>query len=158
MTMEATGVSVRREVTVDAAPERAFDVFNAGFDRWWPRTHKLGEADLAEAILEPRLGGRWYERCVDGSECDWGQVLAYEPPRRLLLSWLLDPAFELDPDNPTEVEVTFTELAEGRTRVEVEHRGLERFGPEGAERMRAAIGSGEGWGGILRRYAEAVRA
>jgi uncharacterized protein YndB with AHSA1/START domain len=156
MTMQATEVTVRREVTVEAPPERAFDVFTAGFDRWWPRTHKLGEADLQEAILEPKRGGRWYERDVDGSECEWGEVLAYEPPRRLLLSWLLDPQFEIDADNPTEVEVRFTEV-EGGTRVELEHRGLERFGPDGAEKMRAAIDSEGGWAGILDRYGEAVR-
>ena len=158
MTMQATEVSVRREVVVEATPERAFEVFTAGFDRWWPRTHKLGEADLAEAILEPKTGGRWYERTVDGRECDWGEVLAYDPPRRLLLSWLLDPQFEIDADNPTEVEVRFTAAGPERSRVEIEHRGLERFGPDGAEKMRSAIDSEGGWQGILEGYAEAVRA
>ena len=81
---------VRKEIVVEAAAERAFRVFTDKFDRWWPRDHHIGKAELKEAVLEPRAGGRWYEIGVDGSQCDWGKVLAYEPPRRLLLAWQLN--------------------------------------------------------------------
>ena len=157
MNTDATASAVRREIVVEAAAERAFETFTSGFDRWWPREHKLGEADLEEVVLEPRAGGRWYERCVDGSECDWGEVLAFEPSRRLLLSWLLDPDFAIDADSPTEIEVLFKAEGPDRTRVTLEHRGLERFGPEGASKMADALDSEGGWRGILERFAEAAR-
>ncbi len=155
---EATLEAVRREITVQAPPERAFAVFTERFDSWWPRSHKIGAADMAEAILEPRAGGRWYERDADGSECDWGEVLAYDPPRRLVLSWHLNGEWAYDPDpaHASEIEVTFTGAGDG-TRVELVHRHFERHGAT-AEALREAVGGEGGWNGLLKLYEEALLA
>ena len=108
---------------------------------------------MTAGVIEPRAGGRWYEVCEDGSQCDWGKVLVWEPPASLVLAWQLDAQFQYDPNLLTEVEVRFT--AEGATtRVDLEHRNLERFGPD-AEKMRTSIDSPKGWPDILRQYAEA---
>jgi uncharacterized protein YndB with AHSA1/START domain len=157
MTEQAAGVSVTKAITVEAPIERAFAVFTEGFDGWWPRGHHIGEADLDKAVMEPRAGGRWYERGVDGSECDWGSVLAWEPPRRVVLAWQLDGEWKHDPDFLTEVEVRFTAEGPDRTHVELEHRNLERFG-DAMEKVRASIGSDDGWGGLLEAYAKAAAA
>ena len=147
---------VRHAVTVPVPIERAFSVFTDGFDTWWPRSHKIGGADLAEAVLERRTGGRWYERDVDGNECEWGEVLAFEPPRRLLISWHINSSWQYEPDpaQASEVEVLFTEL-EGQTRVELEHRYIERHGASAGE-MRQAFESQGGWPGLLDSYAKAA--
>jgi uncharacterized protein YndB with AHSA1/START domain len=89
--------SVRFEIDVEAPIEHVFRVFSEGFDSWWPRDHHIGEVDMAVAILEPRIGGRWYELGVDGSESDWGTVLAWDPPRHVAVSWHLDGTFRFDP-------------------------------------------------------------
>ena len=123
-----TTTSVRKTITVDVPIARAFEVFTTDFDRWWPRTHHVGATDMAEAIMEGRQGGRWYERGIDGSECEWGSVLVYEPPERLVLAWQLDNEFHYDKDLHTEVEVRFTAEGPERTRVDLEHRGLDRYG------------------------------
>jgi uncharacterized protein YndB with AHSA1/START domain len=154
---EQTTLAVRRSVTVQAPPERAFDVFTYGFSSWWPlETHHIGAATATEGIMEPRAGGRWFERDADGNECDWGSVLAFEPPRRVLLAWHLTPDFKYDPDpaHATEVEVTFTE-ADGGTLVELEHRGFEKHGEAGAK-MSDAVSAPGGWGELLELYAKAV--
>jgi uncharacterized protein YndB with AHSA1/START domain len=145
----------RATVVVEAPTARAFDVFTSGFDGWWPRTHKIGGADLSEAVLEPRVGGRWYERDVDGSECEWGRVLAYEPPTRLVLAWQIDGRWRHDPDFVTEVEVRFVAEGPDRTRVELEHRDLDRFG-DAQEEIRSAFQSPGGWRGLLEAFAAAV--
>lgn len=149
---------VRHAVTVPLPIERAFSVFTEGFDRWWPRTHKIGAADMAEAVLEPRAGGRWYERGADGSECDWGTVRVFDPPRRLVVTWQINAQWQYDPDpaRASEVEVTFTEDAAG-TRVELEHRLIERHGPD-SEELRKAVDSGGGWPGLLDLYTKAAAA
>jgi uncharacterized protein YndB with AHSA1/START domain len=149
--------SVRKTVTVDASRERCFEVFTTGFDSWWPRGHHIGGAEMAEAVMEPRAGGRWYERDVDGSECDWGRVLVFERPSRLVLAWQINGEWKYDPSLVTEVEFTFTELAPRSTRVDVEHRNLDRFG-EHTDAMRAAFGSDGGWNGLMERFAGAVAA
>ena len=156
--MQATYEAVRREITVQAAPEKAFKVFTEGFDGWWPRSHSIAEPDMEEAIIEPRAGGRWYERGVDGSECDWGQVLAYDPPHRLMLSWHLNGEWAYDPDpaHASEIEVTFTPDGDG-TRVQLEHRGFERHGATAAALREGVSGDG-GWNGLLRLYSEAFGA
>jgi len=153
--VQATEAEVRREITVNASPERAFAFFTERFDAWWPRSHHIGEADMLQAVIEPRRGGRWYERGADGSECDWGEVLAWDPPHRLLLSWQLDGEFAYDPDTAraTEVEVTFTP-AGGGTRVELDHRGFERAAMGDA--LRRGVSAEGGWGGLLGLYAEAL--
>jgi uncharacterized protein YndB with AHSA1/START domain len=149
--------AVRKSVLVEAPKEHAFAVFTAGFSTWWPlESHHIGTADAAEAVLEPRAGGRWFERGTDGSECDWGRVLAWEPPTRLRLAWMLNPQWQFDPDDSraTEIEVTFTAEGAAATRVELVHGGFERV--EGGEEIRAAVGGDGGWGSLLAAYAEAA--
>jgi uncharacterized protein YndB with AHSA1/START domain len=144
---------VKKSVSVNATPERAFEVFTARFDAWWPRSHSIGEAPLKQAVIEGREGGRWYGRLENGAEADWGEVLAWEPPRRVLLAWRIGADWKYDPALLTEVEVTFTPEVGGATRVELEHRYLERMGA-GGEGMRAAFDSDGGWQGLLKLYAD----
>ena len=146
---------VRRSVTVATGIDRAFTTFTTGMDRWWPRQGKsIGSEPLAEVVLEPFAGGRWYERGVDGSECDWGRVLSFEPPHRLVLAWQIGADWRYCPELITEVEVRFVEQA-GKTRVELEHRNLDRYA-ERARRMRDAYDSPDGWQGLLDGYAAVV--
>jgi uncharacterized protein YndB with AHSA1/START domain len=152
-----TATAVRHTITVAAPQERAFMMFTEGFDQWWPRTHKIGPSELAEAVLERREGGRWYERGVDGSECEWGKVLVWEPPSRLVLAWQITGEWAYDEDLLTEVEVSFAPEGPDRTRVELEHRGLDAFG-ERADEMRGTFDSPGGWPGILERFAQAATA
>ncbi|WP_331039506.1 SRPBCC family protein [Allosphingosinicella sp.] len=153
----AATASVRKSVTVNAGPERAFKVFTERMGAWWPKTHSTGSAPLADAIIEPRLGGRWYERGEDGSECEWGKVLAWDPPRGLILAWQTNGEWKFDENLITEVEIVFTEVEPGRTRVDLEHRNLDRFGPA-SDQMREAFESPDGWSGILAKYVEEAEA
>jgi uncharacterized protein YndB with AHSA1/START domain len=157
MSQTITPAPVRKTLTLRASPETAFRVFTEGFDRWWPRSHHIGKAELKQAFIEPRVGGRWYETCVDGSECDWGDVLAWDPPRRLLLAWRLNAQWEYDPALLTEVEVNFVALGEGQTRIDFEHRGFERMGA-GGEAARAGVDGPNGWGAILAEFQKTVEA
>ncbi len=157
MSQTITPAAVRKTLVVQASPETAFKVFTDGFDRWWPRSHHIGKAELAKAILEPRAGGRWYEVCVDGSECEWGDVLTWDPPRRLVLAWRLNAQWAYDPDLLTEVEVQFVPVADGQTRIDFEHRGFERMGA-GGEAARAGVDGPEGWGAILAEFKTAAEA
>jgi uncharacterized protein YndB with AHSA1/START domain len=149
--------AVRVSVVVDAPAAKAFAVFTEGIDSWWNRDHTIGEAPLARMVLETHAGGRCYGIGTDGSESDWGRVLAYEPPNRVVFSWDISPQWkhEPDPDKTSEVEVTFIPESPTRTRVELEHRNLERHG-EGWEGMRGAVGHPGGWPGGLQLYADAV--
>ena len=147
--------AVTNDITVPLPPARAYELFTAGFDRWWPRGHKIGEAPMARAVLQERAGGRWYEIGEDGTEQDWGRVLVWEPPTRLVLVWSITMDWAYDPDLHTEVEANFTDLGDGSTRVVVEHRNLDRMGPS-AENARIVFSSPNGWFGILRSYAAAV--
>ena len=144
---------VRKSITVKADAAHAFEVFTRGIGRWWPRTHCIASSPQKDVVLEPKAGGRWFEIGEDGSECNWGRVLAWEPPTRVLLGWQINGEWKYDPDFLTEVEVTFTVLSARETRVDLEHRNLERFGDKGNE-VRGMIDSPDGWGGILKRYAE----
>jgi uncharacterized protein YndB with AHSA1/START domain len=160
----ATGwlAPVRCAVTVPLSPDQAFALFTEGYNSWWPHQHHLGTADLAEAVLEPRAGGRYYERCVDGSECDWGKVLACDPPHRIVFSWQInangdDWFLDPDPAHASEIEVTFTGQPDGQTRVELEHRHFGRHG-EGAAGIHGGVSSSGGWAGILEGYAKAATA
>jgi uncharacterized protein YndB with AHSA1/START domain len=121
----------------------------AALDTWWPRTHKIGGADLDEAVLEPRAGGRWYERDTDGGECEWGTVKVFDPPRRLVVTWQVNAQWQYDPDpaHASEVEVRFTEDG-GATLVELEHRHIDRHGADGEE-LRKVFECPGGWPGIL---------
>ncbi len=143
---------VRTSVRVGAPRERAFEVFTAGIGRWWPKTHHIGAADPDTLVIEPRPGGRWYERGIDGSECEVGKVLVWEPPARLVLIWQLTHDWKFDPDLITEVEVRFIAEGANATRVELEHRNLERFGAQ-ADAVRAIYDSSRGWPGLLELFA-----
>jgi uncharacterized protein YndB with AHSA1/START domain len=142
---------VRKTLVVAATPQRAFEVFTAGFDRWWPRSHSIGDSPLQTAVIEQRLGGRWYGLLENGVEAEWGDVLAWEPPTRLLLAWRIGADWNYDPGLLTEVEVVFTPEGEG-TRVNFEHRLLENMGAEG-EGARASFDSEGGWTGLLQMFA-----
>jgi uncharacterized protein YndB with AHSA1/START domain len=140
-------------VSVKAPPEVAWRVFTEKMGTWWPlATHKIGKANAVDAVIEPRVGGRWYERGEDGSTCDWGRVLSWEPHSRLVLSWEITADFQHDPNLKTEVEVRFiADGAEG-TRVALEHRYLERYGARRDE-IRAIFDSDGGWKGLLDAFA-----
>jgi len=146
---------VRKSVRVAAPPARAFDVFTTGIGRWWPKSHHIGPAELDMLVIEPRAGGRWYERDVDGSECECGKVLVWEPPSRLILAWQIDADWKFNPKLVTEVEVRFIPDGPDATRVELEHRDIERFG-EGAEAMRESIDAEGGWSGLLQLFKQSV--
>jgi len=152
-----TPAAIRKSFAVRATPEKAFRVFTQGFDAWWPRSHYIGDSPLKEAVLEAGVGGRWFGRHEDGSEQTWGEVLVWEPPRRLVLAWRIDHAFGYDPNLLTEVEIRFADAGDGRTRVEFEHRNLERFGDSDAARQ-TVTSMDEGWGMILGRFQEAAEA
>ena len=157
MSLAIKPAPVRKTLSVAATPQRAFEVFTAGFDRWWPRSHSIGEAPLKTAVIEQREGGRWYGLLENGVEAEWGDVLAWEPPTRLLLAWRIGADWKYDPRLLTEVEVVFTPEGEG-TRVNFEHRLLENMGAEG-EGARAAFDSEGGWTGLLQMFAaEAAKA
>jgi uncharacterized protein YndB with AHSA1/START domain len=159
MTVEATDLVVRKSITVHASREHAFRTWVDGLDSWWPRTHKIGDAEMAEAVIERRQGGRTYERGVDGSECDWGTVLVYEPPERIVISWQIDCNWHYDPDpaKGSEYEVRFIAEGPNTTRVELEHRHLERHG-DGAQKLFESVNSEGGWGGLMELFAEAAAA
>jgi uncharacterized protein YndB with AHSA1/START domain len=142
-------VPVRKSLVVTADVQRSFKVFTDRIGSWWPRTHSIGKSQQAEVIIEPRVGGRWYERGQDGSECEWGKVLQWEPPARLVLAWQIDGNWKYNPACVTEVEVNFTALGAMQTRVDFEHRYLERLG-ENAAAVRDMLNSG--WGGMLELY------
>jgi uncharacterized protein YndB with AHSA1/START domain len=158
-TTQAQDTAVSTSISVDAPIERAFETFTAGIGSWWPAEHHVLEGELGEMVFEPRVGGAMYDRGVDGSECRWARVLAYEPPLRLVFSWdiALDWQIETDPDRTSEVEVRFTAQGPERTLVELEHRNLERHG-EGWEKMRDAVGSPDGWGLGMRAFAQRLSA
>lgn len=148
-----TPAPIRKTVQVTASADRAFTFFTARMGRWWPHAHTLLGAPQEDVVIEPRSGGRWYERGVDGSEYNWGRVLAWEPPDRIVLAWQLDADWRYDPDLITEVEVRFVALGAEATRVELEHRRLENYGARAAE-ARERLDSPEAWTGTLDRYAE----
>jgi uncharacterized protein YndB with AHSA1/START domain len=139
-----------RTVTVKASPARAFALFTSNIERWWPQTHHIGGKPFASVVLEPRVGGRWFERDTEGVECQWGKVLAWEPPARLLLGWQINSNFQYDPAFVTELELSFAPAEGGATTVTLEHRDLERFGAE-AERIAGLLGGG--WPTIIADFA-----
>jgi uncharacterized protein YndB with AHSA1/START domain len=152
----ATIPAIQGKVTVNAPIERAFRIFTESFTTWWPADYHIGEADMAEAIIEPREGGRWYERGVDGSECDWGHVLAWQPPHRLVVTWQINGQWQYDPDpeHASEIEVRFTPDGSDQTTVELEHRLIHRL--VGGEAIRDSISGGDGWSAVLAHFAKAV--
>jgi uncharacterized protein YndB with AHSA1/START domain len=157
MTTQAEGTSVRTEIVVEAPVERAFRVFTEDFGSFKPPEHNMLGVDIAETIFEPRVGGHLYDRGVDGSECRWARVLAYEPPERVVISWDISPQWQIETDleKTSEVEVRFIAETQERTRVELEHRNLERHG-DGWEAERDSVGGDGGWPLYLRRFAEVL--
>jgi uncharacterized protein YndB with AHSA1/START domain len=154
MTVQEAAATVRESIVVDAPVQRAFSVFTEDIGSWWPEDHHILEGELAEMVFEPRVGGHVYDRATDGSECRWARVLAYEPPHRVVFSWDISLAWniESDPAKTSEVEVRFVPEGTERTRVELEHRHIERHG-DGWERMRDAVGSPGGWRRGLEAFA-----
>src|SRR6266545_6410522 len=155
MSTPGTATTVRSSIVVEAPVQRAFRVFTEDFDSIKPREHNMLGVEIAETVFEPRVGGHIYDRGVDGSECRWARVLAYEPPDRVLLSWDISPQWQIetDPDRTSEWEVRFTAETADRTRVEIEHRNLERHG-EGWESERDGVAGDQGWPLYLKRYAD----
>jgi len=151
---QAAATVVRRQVVVEAPIERAFTVFTERFGDFKPPEHNLlGEA-IAETVFEPRVGGHIYDRSVDGSECRWARVLAYEPPDRVVFSWDISPRWQIEtePENTSEVEVRFVAETPQRTRVELEHRNIDRHGP-GWQAVNSGVADDAGWTLYLARYA-----
>lgn len=147
--------SVRSAVIVEAPPDRAFRVFTEKMDTWWPASHHVAKTAFKDIILEARANGRWAEVSADGSTCEWGKVLVYDPPRRLVLGWQLNAEFQYDASFITEVEVSFTPMGATKTRVELEHRNLERYGVK-EDSVRKSVGSDGGWLLILKKFGEAA--
>jgi uncharacterized protein YndB with AHSA1/START domain len=151
-----TDVHVTRSITVPLARAAAFDLFTHRMSEFWPSGHSIGASPFEVVVMEPWVGGRWYERSTDGIECPWGRVLAWEPPSRVVLAWQLNADWTYDPGFETEVEVSFTETEPGRTKVGLRHGHLERFA-ERADEMQATFESPEAWDSILAAYAGAVQ-
>ena len=158
MSANPTDTSVHMEITLDVPLERAFHVFTERFDQIKPREHNMLGVDIAQSIFEPRVGGRVYDRGVDGSECQWGRVLAYEPPTRIVFTWDISPHWQIEtePEHSSEVEIRFRADGERRTRIELEHRNLERHG-DGWQGLAAGVRGDQGWPLYLQRFAEATR-
>jgi uncharacterized protein YndB with AHSA1/START domain len=159
MTTEAQQASVRQNVVVAAPIERAFRTFTEDFDRIKPREHNLLQVPIAETVFERHAGGHIYDRGTDGSECRWARVLVFDPPRRVVFSWDISPQWQIetDPSKTSEVEVRFIPEGPDRTRVELEHRYLDRHGA-GWESERDSIANEGGWPLYLRRYVELIAA
>jgi uncharacterized protein YndB with AHSA1/START domain len=151
---QATSAVVRRQIVVEAPSEKAFSVFTERLGDFKPPEHNLLDAPLAETVFEPWVGGHIYDRATDGTVCRWARVLVYEPPVRVVFSWDIGPTWQLetDPENASEVEVRFIEEAADRTRVELEHRNIDRHGP-GWEAVAEGVGHDQGWPLYLARYA-----
>jgi uncharacterized protein YndB with AHSA1/START domain len=145
--------SVKKSITVNASLERAFAVFTAEFDTWWPRSHHIGKSPMKQAIIELRAGGRCYTTQEDGTDCDWGRILEWDPPRRFLLAWQITHEWGYEPDlsKSSEVEVRFTPEPGGGTRVDLDHRHFERMGP-GGDMVRTSVGGPGGWGSLMEMF------
>jgi uncharacterized protein YndB with AHSA1/START domain len=147
---------VRKSVRVQAAIERAFSVFVEQMETWWPAHHHIGKEPFQTIVVEPRTGGRWFECDAKGVQCDWGTVLAWDPPHKVSLSWHLGPDFKFNPDLAFASEVEIRFVPDGSaTLVELEHRGIERHG-EGHEQLRAIMESPDAWTGTLAAFANAI--
>jgi uncharacterized protein YndB with AHSA1/START domain len=146
---------VRRTITVPVSQQQAFEVFTSQLGRWWPREYSIGQSPMADFVMEPKIGGRWYEVGQDGSQCDTGRVTAFDPPKHLALAWHLNGQFQFDPDpaHASEVEVRFVVEGPTQTRVELEHRGFERHGAD-AEAVLGSVDSQTGWTYCLDLFAK----
>lgn len=149
-----TITDVRREITVGGTPERAFDLFTNHMAEWWPAEHHLAGSPVVAMTVEPRIGGRIYDSCEDGSESVWGQVTEWDPPAGLAFAWMVTGTWQLETDveKASRVSVAFT--ADGdRTRVVVVHKDFWRMA-EGGQGMAGAVGSVDGWGSGLKHFAD----
>jgi uncharacterized protein YndB with AHSA1/START domain len=144
---------VRLDIRVKASQEHAFEVFTSRMGRWWNPSHSINASPQKDIVVEGRPGGRWFEVGENGAECDWGKVLVWEPPERVVFAWQLSADWAFDPDLQTELELHFIPEGQDTTRVELEHRDLERFG-ERAEAVRDSLHSPRGWQGLLSRYVD----
>ena len=156
MTRQISPAPVRKSIIVKTGIDRAFAVFTLNMGLWWLKSHTLNQkAPQKDVIIEPRPNGRWYELAADGSECPWGHVISWEPPARILLAWQINAEWQFDPALLTEVEVRFTAHGTDTTRIDLEHRLIERFGAN-AEAMRQSFDSEGGWSGLLAAYTQAL--
>jgi uncharacterized protein YndB with AHSA1/START domain len=154
MTDPTLDTPVQKSITVRAPVERAFQVFTEELDSWWPRSHHIGKAPMTKTLLEGRVGGRCYSEQTDGTECDWGQILVWEPPSRFVMAWQINSGWQYEPDlaKSSEVEVRFIAGDDGTTRVDLEHRYFHRLG-EGGAAMRTGVNAEGGWGSLLDLFA-----
>jgi uncharacterized protein YndB with AHSA1/START domain len=150
MTATVTIAPVRKSIRVNASQARAFDVFTSGLGRWWPRDHGIGKLPLKSAVMETRLGGRWYELAQDGSQTNVGKIIVWEPPKRFVMTWDINSQWKPDTTVSSEVEVRFIADGANATRVELEHRKFEQMGAEAGESMRKDVDGG--WPGLLELF------
>jgi uncharacterized protein YndB with AHSA1/START domain len=146
-----TVAPIVRTVTVKASPARAFEAFTANMGQWWPTEHSIAAQPRVAVVMEPHIGGAWFERSADGVETHWGKVLAWDPPGRVLLAWQINANWAYDPGLITEVELRFVAQDDGTTLVTLEHRNMERFG-DSAQALADQLGNG--WPGILQLFAD----
>jgi uncharacterized protein YndB with AHSA1/START domain len=147
---------VRKSIRVNASPSRAFEAFTAGLGRWWPRDKGIGQLPMKAAVMETRLGGRWYELAEDGTQTNIGRIIVWEPPQRFVVTWEINSQWKPDTTVSSEVEVQFIPDGANVTRVELEHRKFERLGAEGGESVRTAVDGG--WPTMLQRFKNEVDA
>jgi uncharacterized protein YndB with AHSA1/START domain len=143
---------VRKELMINASQRRAFQAFAEQMDLWWPRSYHIGKSEMKEVVLETKQGGRWYEVGVDSTECNWGKVLVWNPPHKLVLAWQITAEWQYDPNFLTEVEVNFVEKGPKLTSLTLEHRNIQKFGIK-AQEIWSAFDSEGGWTGMLKSFA-----
>jgi uncharacterized protein YndB with AHSA1/START domain len=156
MTTTVKIAPVSKSIRVNAAPPHAFEVFTSGLGRWWPRDHGIGKLPMKAAVMETRLGGRWYEVSEDGSEATVGKIIVWDPPRRFVMTWDINSQWKPDTTVSSEVEVRFIPDGANATRVELEHRKFEQMGAEAGESMRKDVDGG--WPGMLERFRQEAEA
>jgi uncharacterized protein YndB with AHSA1/START domain len=156
MTSTAPIPPITGTVTIGVPIDKAFEVFTGSINSWWPHEYHIGQADVAQVILQPGVGGRWFERGVDGSECDWGRVLVWEPPNRVVFTWQISGSWQFDPDpeHASEIDARFSADGPGQTTVSVEHRYFERL--VGGQAISDAINGGGGWALLLDGFAKTI--
>jgi uncharacterized protein YndB with AHSA1/START domain len=156
MTATLTIAPVRKTIRVNASAARAFEVFTSVLDRWGPRDHGIGKTPMKAAVMETRLGGRWYELAEDGSQADVGKIIVWEPPQRFVMTWDINSQWKPDTTVSSEVDVRFIAEGANATRVELEHRKFEQMGAEPGAKMRKDVDGG--WPGMLERFKAHVEA